>query len=210
MFALNARTRMLRCVVDRRMTSTASAVKASRAWKVYLDLTSPDSKNIFSSIPWISSSFEEYDVSVHFMSSNPNAFPAQCSAALVGSKLGFRARARYIRALFEKQDKFSGAPHVCTKDLATIAEGCGLFSSPEFTRADFMAGCEDWDTAVKPAFDEHKEAVARGVFKTPTHCVEGHLLAEKTAKFGMEEVQTWRERLSAWRIPTARLNAAAM
>ena len=54
--------------------------------------------------------------------------------------------------------------------FASIAEEAGIFDE-DFTEKYFLAKMQDWEEDVKPAYSEHKEAPACGIYGTPKHVI---------------------------------------
>jgi hypothetical protein len=51
----------------------------------------------------------------------------------------------------------------------------------------------DWETAVKPAYAEHKIALGFGVYGTPKHVINDVLVADTDSEWGVPE---WTQVLS--------------
>ena len=52
----------------------------------------------------------------------------------------------------------------------------------------------DWESAVKPAYAEHKVALSYGVYGTPKHVIDGELVPDTESAWGAVE---WAEKLKS-------------
>lgn len=173
-----------------------------KEWKVFWDLQCPYSKKNWELFPSIKMRFQsEYEFSVHITSLlfHPQAFTAQCGAALINAKKGVDAKQQYIEACFYNQDSFMNAAVGDGKKseidaiFADIAEKAGIFTDDKLTKEDFLANLHNWELAVYPAWTEHKEALALGVMSTPKQVIDGKLIAESESSWGPDE---WADKLS--------------
>lgn len=173
-----------------------------KEWKVYWDLQCPYSKKNWELFPSIQKRFEsEYEFTVHITSLlfHPQAFTAQCGAALINAKIGPDAKQQYIDACFSNQDSFMNAAVGDAKKseidaiFADIAEKASIFTDDKLTKEDFLANLHDWELAVYPAWTEHKEALALGVMSTPKQVIDGKLIADSESSWGPDE---WADKLS--------------
>ena len=58
----------------------------------------------------------------------------------------------------------------------------------------FLADLHDWESAVKPAYAEHKIALGYGVYGTPKHVIDGKLVPDTESAWGAAE---WAEKLKS-------------
>mmetsp|Transcript_20460 Transcript_20460/g.44314 ORF Transcript_20460/g.44314 Transcript_20460/m.44314 type:complete len:188 (-) Transcript_20460:108-671(-) len=178
-----------------------------KSWIIFWDLQCPYSRKNWEQFSAIKDRLgDEYDFSIHLTSLllHPQAFPAQCAANLIAnkSKGGAQAKMNFINACFRQQDLYRNAavpdarPSEIDAIFATIAQGCGVLDSDDgegdFTNDFFLANLHDWDLAVKPAWAEHKEALALGVVGTPSHVIEGKIVQGTESSWGPEE---WAEKV---------------
>ena len=63
-----------------------------------------------------------------------------------------------------------------------------------FTKEAFLADLHDWESAVKPAYAEHKIALGYGVYGTPKHVIDGKLVPDTESAWGAAE---WAEKLKS-------------
>ena len=77
--------------------------------------------------------------------------------------------------------------------FATIAEKAGVLDDT-FTKEAFLADLHDWESAVKPAYTEHKIALGYGVYGTPKHVIDGKLVPDTESAWGAVE---WAEKLKS-------------
>ena len=70
-----------------------------------------------------------------------------------------------------------------------IAEQAGILDA-EFTKEQMMQGIDDWNSAIQPAYAEHKVALGHGVYGTPKHVIGGKLVPETESTWG---AQDWQE-----------------
>ena len=98
--------------------------------------------------------------------------------------------------------------------FATIAEKSGVLDGT-FTKEAFLADLHDWESAVKPAYTEHKVALGYGVtcrcgnqrrvdgvltwssaqvYGTPKHVIDGELVPDTESAWGPAE---WAEKLKS-------------
>jgi hypothetical protein len=173
---------------------------AKKTWKIFWDLECPFARKNWEQLPAIRAKLEgEYEFSIHLTSLalHLQAFPAQCAATLIQHYKGRDAMLKFVDGCFESQSQFTDAGlGDCRKSdliavFANIAEKCGLLDE-ELNREKFIAECNDWEKAVKPAFMEHKVALAYGVYGTPKHVIDEKLVADTDSAWGPDE---WIERL---------------
>lgn len=178
-----------------------SATMNKKAWKVFWDLQCPFSRANWQQLPAIRAQHgTEYEFSIHLTSLlfHPQAFTAQCAANLVANVKGPQAKLKFIHACFEHQDKYMNAaigdarPSQVDAVFASIADQAGVLDKEDFTADVFLAKLHDWELAVKPAYSEHKEALAYGVYGTPKHVINERLLEDTESAWGPDE---WAERL---------------
>lgn len=171
-------------------------------WKVVWDLQCPYSKTSWEKLPEIRGRFgEEFDFEIKLTSLafHPQAFPAQCAACLVETKKGSDAKLKFVDACFRNQASFMNAavgdarPSEVGSVFATIGKEAGIFDE-DFTEEYFLDKLNDWEEAVKPAYAEHKEALAFGIYGTPKHVIgDKGLVADTESSWGAEE---WVEKLN--------------
>ena len=77
--------------------------------------------------------------------------------------------------------------------FATIAEKAGVLDDG-FTKEAFLADLHDWESAVKPAYTEHKIALGYGVYGTPKHVIDGKLVPDTESAWGAAD---WAEKLKS-------------
>lgn len=144
-------------------------------WKIFWDLQCPYSRTSWEQLPSIREKFgNEYEISIHLTSLlfHPQAFPAQCAACLIGGQSGPDAKLKFIDACFENQNRFNNAavgdarPSEVNAIFASIAKDANLLDG-DLTEEIFLNTLGDWDAAVFPAYTEHKQALAYGVYGTP-------------------------------------------
>ncbi len=63
-----------------------------------------------------------------------------------------------------------------------------------FTKEAFLADLHDWESAVKPAYTEHKIALGYGVYGTPKHVIDGKLVPDTESAWGAVE---WADKLKS-------------
>lgn len=175
---------------------------AKKSWKVFWDLQCPFSKKNWEKMSAIKGRFgDDYDFSIHLTSLafHPQAFPAQSAASLIETYEGRDALLKFVDACFESQEKYMNAAlgdarrSEAVQIFADIAESVGSFNG-ELTREKFLAECNDWEKAVKPAYTEHKIAMGYGVFGTPKQVIDERLVAESESAWGPDE---WEEKLKS-------------
>lgn len=174
-----------------------------KIWTIVWDLQCPYSKTSWEKLPDIKKRFGgEYDFEIKLSSLvfHPQAFPAQCAANLVYANKGSDARLQFIDACFRKQDSFMNAalgdarPSEVRAVFASIASEAGVFDA-DFTEKYFLESINAWEEAVKPAYTEHKEALALGIYGTPKHVIEGMgLIADTESSWGADE---WADKLKS-------------
>ena len=74
-----------------------------------------------------------------------------------------------------------------------IAEKSGVLDG-DFTKEAFLADLHDWESAVKPAYAEHKIALGYGVYGTPKHVIDGKLVPDTESAWGAVD---WAEKLKS-------------
>ena len=62
------------------------------------------------------------------------------------------------------------------------------------TKEAFLASLHDWESAVKPAYAEHKVALVAGVYGTPKHVIDGKLVPDRESAWGAAD---WAEKLKS-------------
>ena len=77
--------------------------------------------------------------------------------------------------------------------VANIAEKAGVLGG-DFTKEAFLADLHDWESAVKPAYTEHKIALGYGVYGTPKHVIDGKLVPDTESAWGAAD---WAEKLKS-------------
>ena len=77
--------------------------------------------------------------------------------------------------------------------FANIAEKAGVLDDA-FTKEAFLSSLHDWESAVKPAYAEHKIALGYGVYGTPKHVIDGELVPDTESAWGAVE---WAEKLKS-------------
>lgn len=171
-----------------------------KTWKLFWDLQCPYSKKNWENFPALQKEFgKDYDFSIHLTSLafHPQAFPAQCAATLIQTYKGRDAMMDFVDVCYKSQDLYTNAAMGdCRKSdvknvFAKIAEENG-FLDDVLTKEKFLAECDDWDKAIKPAFVEHKEALLYGVYGTPKSVIDEQLVADTESSWGPQE---WAEKL---------------
>lgn len=172
-----------------------------KIWKVFWDLQCPFSKKNWLNFSAIRSRFEsEYDFEIHLTSLlfHPQAFPAQCAAALIHCKKGDAAKRAFVDACFANQERYMNAalkdpkPSQVAAVFCSIAKETGLLEDDEFNEEYFLSKMNDWEEAVKPAYTEHKFALSYGVYGTPKHVIDDKLVEDTESSWGSDE---WVEKL---------------
>jgi len=183
------------------LQQTTRSMSTKKTWKVFWDLQCPYSKKNWERFSAIQSKFAtEYDFSIHLTSLlfHPQAFTAQCAATLVKETKGPEAWRTYVDACFEQQDSFMNAAVGDARKseidaiFAGIAETSGVLDADNFTKDFFLTNLHDWELAIKPAWTEHKEALALGVVGTPESVIDGVLIDDSESDWGPEE---WAKKL---------------
>jgi 2-hydroxychromene-2-carboxylate isomerase len=173
---------------------------AKPTWKIFLDLQCPFSLTCWDQLPAIREKFgSEYEISVHLCSLlfHPQAFPAQCAASMIGGKKGPEAKLKFVDACFRNQSKYMNAatgdsrPSEVTAIFASIAKDAGIFDE-ELTEEMFLTKVHDWKECVYPAYSEHKEALAYGVYGTPKHVIKDSLVPDTESSWGPAD---WEQKL---------------
>ena len=67
---------------------------------------------------------------------------------------------------------------------AEISVSTLLFLDDAFTKEAFLADLHDWESAVKPAYAEHKVALGHGVCGTPKLVIDGELVPDTESAWG--------------------------
>jgi len=70
-----------------------------------------------------------------------------------------------------------------------IAQQAGLLGDST-TRAEMLEGMHDWETVIKPAYEEHKIALGYGIYGTPKHVIGEKLVPDTDSTWGVKE---WTE-----------------
>ena len=78
--------------------------------------------------------------------------------------------------------------------FGTIAEKAGVLDDDAFTKEAFLADLHDWESAVKPAYAEHKIALGYEVYGTPKHVIDGELVPDTESAWGAAD---WAEKLKS-------------
>jgi hypothetical protein len=111
----------------------------------------------------------DYEITVFLTSLafHPQAFTAQCGAALIENRKGRDAMLKYVDTCFEKQESYMNAAIGDAKKseidavFALIAQESGIFDD-SFGRDDFLEGLHDWEAAVNLAYTQHEIAMSHG------------------------------------------------
>jgi hypothetical protein len=166
-----------------------------KTWKVFWDLQCPYSRKNWANMAEIRARFSgeyEFEIQLTSLLFHRQAFPAHCAACLIEKKKGRQAKLAFVDACFQNQDKYTNAavgdarPSEVHAILATIAEGCGVFDE-EFTRDFFLTNILSWEDALLPAYTEHKEALAYGVFGAPKHVIANKLVSDTDSEWSSED-----------------------
>ena len=164
--------------------------------------TGPYSKTNWQNLAAIKAQFgNEYafEVCLTSLAFHPQAFTAQCGASLVESRKGRDALLKYVDACFEHQETYMNAALGDARKsdvdavFANIAEKAGVLDDA-FTKEAFLADLHDWESAVKPAYAEHKIALGYGVYGTPKHVIDGKLVPDTESAWGAAE---WADKLKS-------------
>jgi hypothetical protein len=162
-------------IPDQRTSSKATRAEkkmAKTSWKVFWDLQCPYSKKMWENFKEIQDRFDnDYDITIYITSLafHPQAFTAQCGASLIEKVKGRDVMFKYVDACYENQDMYMndsiGDAKMSEIDevFAKIAEKAGVFDE-SFTKEKFLQDLHNWETAVNPAYTEHKIALGYGVF----------------------------------------------
>ena len=174
-----------------------SATRSKMDWKVFVDLQCPYAKRAWRNLPAITERFgSDYEFSMHLTSLvfHPQAFVGQRAAFLIGTRQGPQAKQAFVNACFKHQDTFTNeAVGDARKSevegvFADIADKAGVLDE-SFTRDDLLSNMNDWETVVKPAYDEHKVALGYGVFGTPKHVINEKLVPDTESSWGPDEFE---------------------
>ena len=176
-----------------------------KVWKVVWDLQCPFSRSNWKNLPAIKDRFDDeyaFEISLTSLAFHPQAFTAQCAANLIENKKGADARSKFIDACFENQERYmnqaigDSRPSEVDAVFASIAKEAGIFddrsassssSGESLTEEYFLAKIHDWEEAVKPAYAEHKKALAYGVYGTPKHVIDEKLVEDTESSWGADE-----------------------
>eukprot|EP00457_Paulinella_chromatophora_P016325 gb/GEZN01017101.1/.p1 GENE.gb/GEZN01017101.1/~~gb/GEZN01017101.1/.p1 ORF type:complete len:243 (-),score=27.31 gb/GEZN01017101.1/:85-765(-) len=190
--------------LKRQLRQTA-AKTGPKEWKVFLDLQCPYSKICLEQhYEELKSAFGEYKFSIVLTSLvfHPQAFPAQKAVFAMNLLAGEEARYAYINKIYAEQDRISNAKtsemtrHDIDGVLADIAAEAGLVKgknnesktgSPTITREALIGKMNDFDNCVKPAYAEHKIALAHKVYGVPKHVIAGQLIEDSESSWGVKE-----------------------
>ena len=141
----------------------------------------------------------EFEVCLTSLAFHPQAFTAQCGASLVETRKGRDALLKYVDACFESQETYMNAALGDARKsdvdavFANIAEKSGVLDGA-FTKEAFLSSLHDWESAVKPAYAEHKVALGHGVYGTPKHVIDGKLVPDTESAWGAAD---WAEKLKS-------------
>ena len=187
-------------------------MSTKKNWKIFWDLQCPYSKKNWELLPSIKKKFsDEYEFTIHLSSLlfHPQAFVGQCAAHLIEAKKGEEARLKFIDACFENQASFMNAAVGDARKsevnaiFAGIAEKIGVFDEDApadadeekvLTKKGFLDNLHDWDQAVKPAWMEHKQALALAVHSVPKSIIDGVLVPDSESDWGPDR---WGEALES-------------
>mmetsp|Transcript_27324 Transcript_27324/g.45500 ORF Transcript_27324/g.45500 Transcript_27324/m.45500 type:complete len:179 (+) Transcript_27324:109-645(+) len=172
------------------------------SWQVFFDLQCPFSRVCWKNLPMIRERFDDkYEITVTCTSLafHPQAFSAQCAANLIEGTAGKEARVRFHDKAFEKQELYMNAAIGDARKseidavFANLAEEAGCFRD-QLSKEHFLANINNWETAVKPAWAEHKVAMGYGVFGTPKHVINEKLVEDTESAWGPDE---WEVKLAS-------------
>ena len=133
--------------------------------------TGPYSKTNWRNLAAIKAQFGneyQFEVCLTSLAFHPQAFTAQCGASLVETGKGRDALLKYVDTCFEHQETYMNAALGDARKsdvdavFANIAEKAGVLDDA-FTKEAFLSSLHDWESAVKPAYAEHKIALGYGV-----------------------------------------------
>lgn len=171
------------------------------SWKIFFDLQCPYSRKCWERLPALKEAFgQHYDMRVYLTSLlfHPQAFTAQCAATWIQTSKGQDQYYKFCDACFENQERYMNAAigNARKSDIdnvfVDIAQEAGIIQD-DAGRAEMLVGMNDWETAVKPAYAEHKIALGFGVYGTPKHVINDVLVADTDSEWGVPE---WTQVLS--------------
>ncbi len=192
-------------------TTFGSRRRQASTWHIFWDLQCPYARQHWHQHRQsLAQAFgDQYHFQIHLTSLafHAQAFPGQCAATLIEREKGLDAKMRFIDACFEHQHTFSNRALPDPKKseikqaFAKIAQQAGLLDDDNASDSDdkkltfdgFVTQMDDWESVVKPAFDEHKIALSYGVFGTPKHVIHGKIVSDTDSRWGVEE---WKARLN--------------
>ena len=175
-------------------------MKVKKSWQVFWDLQCPYSKKNWEQLSAVKTKLgDQYEFSTHLTSLlfHPQAFTAQCAANWIDISKGADAKRSFVDACFSQQEKYMNAAVGDSRKseidaiFAAIALDCGVIGVEEM--GSFLAGINDWEQSIKPAWTEHKEALSAGVVSTPKHVIDGVLMENTESAWGPSE---WIDYLS--------------
>lgn len=197
-------------------TTTTPPLPTKGVWKVFWDLQCPYSKKSWERLDEIQQRFSDrYDFEVHITSLlfHRQAFAAHCAASLVGTAKGPNAKRHFVDACFRNQDRYLDAavgdapPSHVNAIFASIAREAGVLDDDDdddpgedndsegtFTEAHFLEHLRDWNSAVLPAWTEHKIALAHQVYGTAKFVINDQLVEDTESGWGPDE---WEKKLQA-------------
>jgi hypothetical protein len=111
---------------------------------------------------------------------------------LIEGKKGSEAKLKFVDACYTNQDKYMNAatgdsrPSEVSAIFASIARDAEIFDD-EFTEEVFLSKVRDWKECVYPAYSEHKEALAFGVYGTAKHVINDTLVLDTESDWSPEE-----------------------
>jgi protein-disulfide isomerase len=184
-------------------SATATSNDSKPTWKIFWDLQCPYSKKAWEQLPHLKERFgDKYEFETHITSIlfHRQDFPAHCAACLVETHKGPQAKQAFVDACFANQERFHDAavkdyrPSEVAAVFASIAKEAGILDDKEgaFTETFFVEHMYDWKEATQPAWNEHKVALAHGVFGTVRFVVNGRLVDDTQSAWGPDE---WEEKL---------------
>lgn len=171
-----------------------------RVWKIFWDLQCPYSRKSWERLPEIKEklgSTFDHKICLTSLLFHPQAFPAQCAASLIEGVKGTEAKLAFVNACFKNQELYMNAAIGDARSsevnaiFAKIAREAGVLDG-DFSEEVFISKINDWESAIKPAYNEHKEALEYKVYGTPKHVIDDKLVPDTESAWGAEE---WMEKL---------------